>query len=94
MVGEAAANGTEFGIVLAFRNGISSTGCTVVVEEVSNLQPDGSFDITARGKRRFKILSLNQDKAYLRAEVQYMEQSPGPHSLPRNGFGHKPPELP
>ena len=71
MVGEAEAAGTEFGIVLAKDGGIMNAGCTVVVESVLNRYPDGRFDVLARGQRRFVIQSLNQDKEYLRGEVDY-----------------------
>jgi Lon protease-like protein len=73
MVGEAAAAGTEFGIVLAMKDGISRVGCTVVVEESGNFQEDGSFDVNTRGKRRFSILSLDQAKSYLRGEVEFFD---------------------
>jgi Lon protease-like protein len=71
MVGEAEAAGTEFGIVLARDGGIMNAGCTVVVESVLNRYPDGRFDVLTRGQRRFVIQSLNQDKEYLRGEVDY-----------------------
>jgi Lon protease-like protein len=76
MVGEAAENHTEFGIVPATQEGISTIGCTVMVEQTGNYRPDGSFDITARGKRRFKILSLNYEKSYLQGEVEYLDSQP------------------
>jgi len=92
MVGEAAATRTEFGIVPTVPvnggEGIASIGCTVVVEEVTNLQPDGSFDIRARGKRRFKILALDYEKDYLRGQVEFLEPPPPGPSL--NGSGRKP----
>src|ERR1039457_3536651 len=69
MVGEAEAEGTEFGIVLARDGGIMNAGCTVVVESVLKRYPDGRFDVMTRGQRRFVIQSLNQDKDYLRGEV-------------------------
>ncbi len=71
MVGAAEAAGTEFGIVLAKDNGIMNAGCTVLVESVLKRYPDGRFDVLARGQRRFVIQSLNQDKEYLRGEVEY-----------------------
>lgn len=71
MVGEAEAAGTEFGIVLAKDGGIMNAGCTVVVESVLKRYPDGRFDVLTRGRRRFVIQSLNQDKEYLRGEVDY-----------------------
>lgn len=71
MVGEAEAAGTEFGIVLARDGGIVNTGCTVLVEAVLKRYPDGRFDVMARGQRRFLVKSLDQDKDYLRGEVEY-----------------------
>ena len=75
MVGQAEAEGTEFGIVRTIargeQNGIANTGCTVTVESVVMRYPDGRFDVITRGQRRFQIVSLDDDKAYLRGEVQY-----------------------
>src|SRR6185437_3827303 len=71
MVGEAEAAGTEFGIVLAKDGGIVNAGCTVVVESVLKRYADGRLDILTRGQRRFIIRSLDQDKDYLRGEVEY-----------------------
>jgi ATP-dependent Lon protease len=71
MVGEAMAAGTEFGIVMAKDGGIMNTGCTVLVESVVKQYPDGRMDIVGRGQRRFLIRSLDQEKEYLRGEVDY-----------------------
>jgi Lon protease-like protein len=71
MVGEAEASGTEFGIVLAKDGGIVNAGCTVLVESVLHRYPDGRFDVLTRGQRRFLIRSLDQEKEYLRGEVEY-----------------------
>jgi Lon protease-like protein len=73
MVHEAETKGTEFGIVLARENGIVNAGCTVVVETVLRRYPDGRSDIITRGKRRFEIVSIDQEKDYLRGEVQYFD---------------------
>src|SRR5262249_44738331 len=37
--------------------------------------PDGRFDVLTRGQRRFEIQSLNDDRDYLRAEVQYFSDA-------------------
>jgi Lon protease-like protein len=71
MVGEAEAAGTEFGIVLAKDGAIVNAGCTVLVETVLKRYEDGRFDVLTRGQRRFVIQSLNQDKDYLRGEVEF-----------------------
>jgi ATP-dependent Lon protease len=73
MVGEAEATGTEFGIVLSKDGGIVNTGCTVVVEAVPERYPDGRFNVLVRGKRRFSLLAINEDKAYLQGEVEYFD---------------------
>ena len=48
-----------------------NAGCTVLVESVMKRYPDGRFDVLTRGQRRFVIQSLNQDKEYLRGEVEF-----------------------
>src|SRR5579875_3240028 len=73
MVGEAERKGAEFGIVLAKDGGIVNAGCTVIVEKVLERYPDGRFDVVTRGKRRFALLSIDQEKEYLRGEVDYFD---------------------
>ena len=79
MVGEAVRGSSEFGVVLAKEDGIVNAGCTVVVEKVVKTYPDGRMDILTRGIRRFEIVGLNEDKAYLRGEVAFFDDDdPGP----------------
>jgi Lon protease-like protein len=77
MVGEAEATHTDFGIVRTItrgeESGIANVGCTVIVEAVTHRYPDGRFDILTRGWRRFRILSLNDEKDWLRGEVEYFD---------------------
>ena len=73
MVGSAIQEQTEFGIVLAKENGIVNAGCTVGVEKVVNSYKDGRMDIMTRGNRRFEILSLDEEKDFLRAEVEFFD---------------------
>ena len=73
MIGEAIAKNTEFGIVLAKDDGIVNAGCTVVVDKVLKTYPDGRMDIVARGRRRFEIVMLNQEKDYLQGEVEFFD---------------------
>jgi Lon protease-like protein len=75
MVGQAEAAGTEFGIVLAKEGGLVNAGCTVIVESVLNRYPDGRFDVLTRGQRRFSLVALDQELAYLRGEVEYFEDT-------------------
>ncbi|HLM97971.1 MAG TPA: LON peptidase substrate-binding domain-containing protein [Bryobacteraceae bacterium] len=84
LIGEAIQSTSEFGIVLAREDGIVNAGCTVVVEKVLKNYADGRMDILTRGVRRFEILGLNEDKSYLRGEVEFFdddEPGPGPTDL-------------
>jgi len=73
MVGEAMRDNTEFGVVLAKENGIVNAGCTVTVEKLIETYSDGRMDILTRGKRRFEIIALNEEKDYLQAEVSFFD---------------------
>jgi Lon protease-like protein len=73
MVGNALRDHTEFGVVLARDEGIVNAGCTVTVEKLIHLYPDGRMDILARGLRRFEVIALNQEKDYLQAEVSFFD---------------------
>jgi Lon protease-like protein len=93
MVGDAISHHTEFGIVLARENGIVSAGCTVGVEKVLKQYPDGRMDILTRGARRFEILAIDQEKPYLRGEVEFFndeDDEPVPRELKDNALqGYK-----
>ena len=71
MMAEAISDHSEFGVVLAKEQGIANIGCSAIVEEVTRRYDDGRLDLVAMGQRRFRITSLDQEKTYLRAEVQY-----------------------
>jgi Lon protease-like protein len=84
MIGDAIRNNSEFGIVQAGEKGIVSTGCTATVERVMKEYPDGRMDILALGRRRFEIVSLDEEKEYLRGSVEFFddeESTPAPHDL-------------
>jgi len=86
MIGEAMRTHTEFGVVLARQNGILNTGCTATVEKVLKEYPDGRLDILTMGRRRFEILLLNEEQAYLRGAVEFFdddEPAPAPAEIQR-----------
>src|SRR5205085_12470649 len=62
MVGNAIRDESEFGIVLARKDGIVNAGCTVKVEKVLEMYPDGRMDVLTLGERRFEIDGLNEEK--------------------------------
>jgi hypothetical protein len=70
-------------------SGIANVGCTVIVEAVTHRFPDGRFDIVTRGWRRFRIVSLDDEKAWLRAEVEYFgddEEGAAPDNVIERAF--------
>jgi len=84
MVGNAIRDHSEFGIVLAKEEGIVNAGCTVTIEKVLQTYSDGRMDILTRGRQRFEIVNLNQEKSYLQAEVNFFDDEdfePAPDEL-------------
>ncbi|MBV9759733.1 MAG: LON peptidase substrate-binding domain-containing protein [Acidobacteriaceae bacterium] len=71
MMGELIPSRAEFGVVMAKDDGIVNVGCSATVDRVLQRYPDGRLDLIAIGQRRFRVVSLNDDKAYLRAAVEY-----------------------
>jgi ATP-dependent Lon protease len=71
MMNDVISGTSEFGVVLAKDDGIVNIGCTATVDRVLQRYPDGRLDLLAVGQRRFRIVSLNEDLPYLRAEVEY-----------------------
>jgi Lon protease-like protein len=82
MVGNALRENSEFGIVLAKDDGIVNAGCTVVVEKVLKNYPDGKMDILTCGRRRFDLVMLDEEKAYLRGEVQFFDDEDADEPTP------------
>jgi Lon protease-like protein len=73
MIAEVLRDKIEFGVVLANERGIVNTGCTATIERVLREYPDGRLDILAVGRRRFEIERVNQERAFLRGEVDYFD---------------------
>jgi ATP-dependent Lon protease len=73
MIGEAMQSKSEFGVVQAGEKGVVNTGCTASIERVLKTYPDGRMDILTLGRRRFEIITLNDDRSYLRGEVEFFE---------------------
>ena len=79
MIGEVIRDRLEFGVILANEKGIVNTGCTALIDKVLREYPDGRMDILARGRRRFEIMMLNDERSFLRGSVEYFddeEESP------------------
>ena len=64
---------SEFGVVLAKDEGIINIGCTASIQKVMRRYDDGRLDLLAVGQRRFRIAGINEDRSYLRAEIEFFE---------------------
>ncbi len=73
MMREVIRDHLEFGVVLANEKGIVNTGCTATVDQVLRQYPDGRMDLLARGRRRFEIGRLNDERAFLRGSVDFFD---------------------
>ncbi len=82
MIGEAVRDRLEFGVVLASEKGLVNTGCTATVERVLKQYPDGRMDILTLGRRRFEILLLNSERAFLRGSVDFFDDEKADQAPP------------
>lgn len=70
---ETGSQESEFGVVLAKDEGIINIGCTASVQKVMRRYEDGRMDLLVLGQRRFRIAGINEDRSYLRAEVEFFD---------------------
>lgn len=87
MIGEAVADSSEFGIVLARDNGVLNEGCAARVERILKRYEDGRMDIVALGTRRFQLQRLDDERKFLRGEVSFFDDAAGANESP--GLRHK-----
>lgn len=71
LIGEALRDQSEFGIVHATGNGVAPVGCTATVERVLQEYDDGRKDIVTIGRRRFRLAGLDDEREFLRGEVEF-----------------------
>lgn len=73
MVGAAARDRSEFGVILVQDGKLATAGCTAIVDSVVQQYEDGRFDVATTGRRRYRTLSLDQTKPYLQAWVEFFD---------------------
>jgi Lon protease-like protein len=87
MIGECLAHDKPFGMVRSFDKGMADVGCTAEIVTVVKQYPDGRLDIVTQGRERFKILNLNQEMSFLRAEVIAFDDEAAPDDTVLNESG-------
>jgi hypothetical protein len=73
LVRDVLLKDSEFGVVLAREGGLLNIGCTARIDRILRQFEDGRLDLIAFGQDRFRLLSLDSERSYLRARVEELE---------------------
>ena len=73
MIAECLEQKKPFGIVRASDDGVAGIGCTAEILSVTKKYDDGRLDILTRGLDRFEVLEVNEERAFLRAEISLLQ---------------------
>lgn len=77
MIAECLEQKKPFGVVRASSDGVADIGCTAEIMSVTRKYDDGRMDILTRGVERFEVIEVNEDRAFLQAEISVVEDEPG-----------------
>ena len=69
MIAECLEQKKPFGIVRASEEGVADIGCTAEIVSVTKKYDDGRMDILTRGVERFEVIEVNEERAFLQAEI-------------------------
>lgn len=64
----------EFGMILAEKEKVATTGCTAAITQLVKQYPDGQMDIIVKGKTPFQVKELYDDKPYYEALAEFIEE--------------------
>lgn len=78
MIGLCLETESSFGVVRARNDGLAVIGCTARITRLLRRYEDGRMDILCSGERRFEIESLESQRAYLEAQVDFFEDDEEP----------------
>jgi len=74
MTRECLEQNREFGVVLARAQGIAAVGCSAEIVKVVKRYEDGRSDILTRGRRRFRVEEVFDDKPYYQGRVEFLPE--------------------
>jgi Lon protease-like protein len=77
MIAECLAQHKTFGVVRALEEGLAEVGCTAEIITVVKEYSDGRLDLVTEGRQRFELVSVNQERSFLQAEVVLIHDEPG-----------------
>ena len=73
MIAECLEQKKPFGVVRASSDGVADIGCTAEIMSVTKKYDDGRMDILTRGVERFEVIEVNEDRAFLQAEIAMVQ---------------------
>ncbi len=65
-----------FGVILFEEGAMADVGCTARIEKVTARYENGKMDILVRGERRFRVIEVRQERTYLTASVELLQDPP------------------
>jgi Lon protease-like protein len=78
MIAECLERKKPFGVVRASSGGVADIGCTAEIMSVTKKYDDGRMDILTRGVERFEVIHVNEDRAFLQAEISLVQDEDEP----------------
>ncbi len=78
MVRRCREEGIPFVLVYQSDEGRAAVGCTARVHRLIEQHPDGRLDILALGERRCRIGAVSDERPYLTAEVDLLDEADEP----------------
>lgn len=70
----------DFGIVWFNGEAMRNAGCTARIMDVIKRHADGRMDIVTQGQKRFHVIEIIEEKAYLQARVSFFDDAHEPSS--------------
>jgi ATP-dependent Lon protease len=65
---------TPFGVVFAHQGSLAQTGCSAMIVKILKEYEDGRSDILTAGQNAFRLVRTHDEKPYLEADVEYLEE--------------------
>jgi ATP-dependent Lon protease len=65
---------SPFGIIFAGEPGMAQTGCSAIIIKILKKYEDGRSDILTAGQSAFHLVRTYDERAYLEADVEYLEE--------------------
>ena len=84
LIAECLSQKIPFGMVRSKENALAEIGCSAAILQVTKKYDDGRLDIVTQGKKRFSIEQLDQERSFLRGEVEFFEDEPSDVSKDEN----------